>query len=361
MDIKLMTQWMAGQKKKINVSEQVVPAAPSLGGMSPAGFNASTNLIKTVSDIINKPRPATPNPLGSTSQPGRLPPQPMDQAVTDFRRTQITSTPNSGLPVPTGIQQTDWNKLDPKRQQEYMDNEKKVQDRMAANRAAGDYKPGGVVTPQNTSDYLNAVDRWGAEARATGQDIGVVRNQEIGRQIEADRAAQTAAANEKSIADAKGRLAATTALGAKAGIQGNSIEIVGKTMEMERSMRNAGIDPSTATPEQLAAHRDAWSKNRQEQKARDQASTTAWQQGKLKTLTGDKTNEQGERLITVGDETFNLDQLQGQAYDANVRRAHMLITGELQRRADQAKRQADQEARARRRAEASGNIGNKRA
>ena len=110
-----------------------------------------------------------------------------------------------------------WNKLTPERKKEVVDREAKVQQEMETVKNQVEQKakftPGSAPTSDNLQDFFNTVDRQGAQARATGEDIGLVANREAGRAIEAQRAEEKRASDKKAQQEAEGRMAASEDLG----------------------------------------------------------------------------------------------------------------------------------------------------
>lgn len=215
-----------------------------------------------------------------------------------------------------------WNKLTPERKKEVVDREAKVQQEMETVKNQVEQKakftPGSAPTSDNLQDFFNTVDRQGAQARATGEDIGLVANREAGRAIEAQRAEEKKAANLKSEKEAQERVSATEDFGKKAGIQ-RTANIGGKDLDVFTSRVNAarselsskGIDPDKASPEQLKAAADAWDRQRTaRQKQETETAVAQTERMEARGATGRVVSHQGEeinidKLVRQGKEGFS--------------------------------------------------------
>jgi hypothetical protein len=174
-----------------------------------------------------------------------------------------------------------WNQLSPERRKEVVAKEKATQERAETLKNQDEqktkYTVGTSPTSDNLQDYFRNIDRLGAEARAAGEDIGLRANREIGARIAAERTQAKQAAEKTSQEEAQARINTALELGQRGGTSTStseepappsllarpdqptqqqkpltSAQLVSRGVQRERALRNAGIDPATATDQDIA-------------------------------------------------------------------------------------------------------------
>jgi hypothetical protein len=174
-----------------------------------------------------------------------------------------------------------WNQLSPERRKEVVAKEKATQERAETLKNQDEqktkYTVGTSPTSDNLQDYFRNIDRLGAEARAAGEDIGLRANREIGARIAVERTQAKQAAEKTSQEEAQARINTALELGQRGGTSTSaseepappsllarpdqptqqqkpltSAQLVSRGVQRERALRNAGIDPATATDQDIA-------------------------------------------------------------------------------------------------------------